>query len=91
MTKTKQQWEAEMERLNSKYNFDCIISCISQKQNLIFWILDKLLPVSNMASSRSEENVNLNYFTNWWCHSYGETCNFLNIFVRTKLADVYSQ
>ena len=30
-----------------------------------------------MASSRSEENVNLNYYTNWWCHSYGETCNFL--------------
>ena len=23
MTKAKQQWEAEMERLNSKYNFDC--------------------------------------------------------------------
>ena len=65
----------------------CKISCISQEQ-LYFWILDKLLPVSNMASSRSEENVNLNYFTNWWCHSYGETCNFFNVFVRTKLADV---
>ena len=23
MTKAKQQWEAEMERLNSKYNLDC--------------------------------------------------------------------
>ena len=23
MTKTKQQWEAEMERLNTKYNLDC--------------------------------------------------------------------
>ena len=23
MTNTKQQWEAEMERLNSKYNLDC--------------------------------------------------------------------
>ena len=23
MTKTKQQWEVEMERLNSKYNLDC--------------------------------------------------------------------
>ena len=23
MTKAKQQWEAEMERLNSKYNHDC--------------------------------------------------------------------
>ena len=23
MTKTKQQWEAEIERLNSKYNLDC--------------------------------------------------------------------
>ena len=23
LTKTRQQWEAEMERLNSKYNFDC--------------------------------------------------------------------
>ena len=23
MTKRKQQWEAEMERLNSKYNLDC--------------------------------------------------------------------
>ena len=66
----------------------CIISCISQEQNLIFWMLDKLSPVSNMASSISEENVNLNYFTNWWCHSYGETYNFLNIFVGTKLADV---
>ena len=25
MTKTKQQWEAEMERLNSKYNLDCFL------------------------------------------------------------------
>ena len=41
-----------------------------------------------MASSRSKENVDLNYFTNWRCHSYGETCNFLNIFVITELADV---
>ena len=70
------------------HNSVCIISSISQEQNLIFWILDMRSPVSNMASSRSEENVNLNYFTNWWCHSYGETCNFLNLFVRTKLADV---
>ena len=23
MTKAKQQWEVEMERLNSKYNLDC--------------------------------------------------------------------
>ena len=23
MTRAKQQWEAEMERLNSKYNLDC--------------------------------------------------------------------
>ena len=23
MTKTKQQWEQEMERLNTKYNLDC--------------------------------------------------------------------
>ena len=23
MTKTRQQWEAEMERLNNKYNLDC--------------------------------------------------------------------
>ena len=23
MTKTKQQWEQEMERLNDKYNLDC--------------------------------------------------------------------
>ena len=23
MTRTRQQWEAEMERLNSKYNLDC--------------------------------------------------------------------
>ena len=23
LTKTRQQWEAEMERLNSKYNLDC--------------------------------------------------------------------
>ena len=29
--------------------------------NFEFW--DKLLPVSNMASSRSKENVNLNYYT----------------------------
>ena len=33
-----------------------------------------------MASSRSEENVNLNYFTNWWSHSYGETCSFFGLF-----------
>ena len=25
MTKTKQQWEAEMKRLNSKYNLDCFL------------------------------------------------------------------
>ena len=41
-----------------------------------------------MASSRSEENVNIHYFTNWWCHSYGETCNFLDIFCKSNLADV---
>ena len=58
------------------------------RTELNFWIWDKLLPVSNMASSRSEENVDLNYFTNWWCHSYGETCNSLDIFVMTGLADV---
>ena len=66
----------------------CVISCISQEQILIFWILDKFLPVSNMASSRSEENVNLNYYTNWWCHSYGETCNFFEHICKIKLADV---
>ena len=58
------------------------------RTELNFWNLGKLLPVSNMASSRSKENVDLSYFTNWWCHSYGETCNFLNIFVITELADV---
>ena len=47
------------------------ISCDSQKQNLNF-IVDKLLPVSNMASSRSEENVSLKYFqhlevSQCWC------------------------
>ena len=26
MTKAKQQWEAEMERLNEKYNLDCFLS-----------------------------------------------------------------
>ena len=46
------------------------------RTELNFWIWDKLSPVSNMVSSRSEENINLNYFTNWWCNSYGETCNF---------------
>ena len=25
LSKTKQQWEAEMERLNSKYNLDCFL------------------------------------------------------------------
>ena len=25
ITKTKQQWEVEMERLNSKYNLDCFL------------------------------------------------------------------
>ena len=25
LTKTRQQWEAEMERLNSKYNIDCFL------------------------------------------------------------------
>ena len=34
------------------------------RTELNFWIWDKLLLVSNMAPSRSEENVNLNYFTN---------------------------
>ena len=24
MTKTRQQWEAEMERLNNKHNLDCL-------------------------------------------------------------------
>ena len=41
-----------------------------------------------MASSRSEENVNLHYFTNWWCHSYAETCNLWDIFCKSNLADV---
>ena len=41
-----------------------------------------------MVSTRSQENVNLNYFTNWWCHSYGETYNVLNMFVIIALADV---
>ena len=49
------------------------------RTELIFEFWDKLSPVSNMASSRSEENVNLNYYTNWWCHSNGEACNiFVN-------------
>ena len=50
------------------------------RTELIFEFWDKLLPVSNMASSRSEENVNLNYYTNWWCHSNGETCNIFGKF-----------
>ena len=78
-------------QLSYKHSQHCVISCVSQEQNLIFWILDKLMPVSNMASSRSEENVNLNYYSNWWSHSYGETCNFFNIFVKLNwkmLADV---
>ena len=37
-----------------------------------------LLPVSNMASSRSEENVNLKYFQHKWCHSVSESCNFMD-------------
>ena len=35
-----------------------------------------------MASSRSEENVNLNYYNNWWCHSYGDTCTFFEHIVK---------
>ena len=42
--------------------FKCRLVCFSQEQNQIFEIADKLLPVSNMASSRSEENVNLRQF-----------------------------
>ena len=48
-----------------------VISCDSQKQNLNL-IVDKLWPVSNMASSRSEENVSLKHFqhlevSQCWC------------------------
>ena len=32
-----------------------------------------------MASSWSEENVNLNYFQHWRCQSVGMSCNFLDI------------
>ena len=47
------------------------VGCKSHKQNLIL-VVDKLLPVSNMASSRSEENVNLKHFqhlvvSQCWC------------------------
>ena len=51
--------------------------------------VDKLSPVSNMASSRSEENVNLKYFQHKWCHSVGESCNFMDSYIVVLfLADV---
>ena len=60
------------------------------RTELIFEFWDKLLPVSNMASSRSKENVNLNYYTNWWCHSNGETCNIFWIYLDiTKITKKY--
>ena len=43
----------------------------SPKQNDIFLLLDKLLPDSVMASSRSEENVVLNNFQHKGCISVG--------------------
>ena len=42
--------------------FKCRLVDFSQEQNQILEIADKLSPVSNMASSRSEENVNLRHF-----------------------------
>ena len=39
----------------------CRLFVFSQKQNY-FLIVDKLLPLSNMASSMSEENINLKHF-----------------------------
>ena len=33
MTKTKQQWEAEMERLNSKYNLDCFSDSVLDSES----------------------------------------------------------
>ena len=48
-----------------------LVGCKSHKQNLIL-VVDKLSPVSNMASSRSEENGNLKHFqhlvvSQCWC------------------------
>ena len=34
MTKTKQQWEQEMEKLNEKYNFDCF----SDSSSILNWM-----------------------------------------------------
>ena len=42
--------------------FKCRLVDFSQVQNQILRLQDKLSPVSNMASSRSEENVNLRHF-----------------------------
>ena len=53
-------------------NINEILSLIfSPKQNNIFLLLDRLLPDSVMASSRSEENVVLNNFQHKRCISVG--------------------
>ena len=46
---------------NVNHVIPCRLVVFSQRQNF-FLIVDKLLPVSNMASSRSEENVKLKHF-----------------------------
>ena len=42
-----------------------------------------------MASSRSEENVNLKHFQHKWSHSVGESCIFMDSYIlEFVLADV---
>ena len=52
-------------------------------------LVDKLLPVSNMASYRSEENVNLNHFQHQLVSQCWSVLQFCwDIFVLFCLADV---
>ena len=59
--------------MNGCFSF-CLTSCIPNifsKTEQYFLLLDKLLPDSVMASSRSEENVVLNNFQHKRCISVG--------------------
>ena len=98
----------EKKKITLNIWYGCFSFCLIQWRLKYFlknrtWILlrDKLLPVSNMASSKSEEMFTSIISNTKWCHSVGLSCNFvrtclfcfdwqmlLPLFIYQNLADV---
>ena len=71
-----------------KHQVECRLKYFLKNRTLIL-LRDKLLPVSNMASSRSEENVYLNYFQHQMVSQCWMSLQFYrDLFVLFLLADV---